>query len=37
VQAFVDAIRTGADPPIPFAQLVEVSRTVVALAEAARR
>ena len=37
VQAFVDAIRTGADPPIPFAELIEVSRTVIALAEAAQR
>jgi predicted dehydrogenase/threonine dehydrogenase-like Zn-dependent dehydrogenase len=37
VQAFVDAIRTGSDPPIPFQELIEVSRTVVALAEAAQR
>jgi predicted dehydrogenase len=37
VQAFVEAIRTGGDPPIPFEELIEVSRTVVALAEAAPR
>jgi predicted dehydrogenase len=37
VQAFVNAVRTGADPPIPFAELIEVSRTVIALAEAAQR
>jgi predicted dehydrogenase len=37
VQAFVDAIRTGSDPPIPFEELIEVSRTVIALAEAAQR
>jgi len=37
VQAFVNAIRTGGDPPIPFAELIEVSRVVIALAEAAQR
>jgi hypothetical protein len=37
VQAFVDAIRTGGDPPSPFRELIEISRTVIALGEAARR
>jgi predicted dehydrogenase/threonine dehydrogenase-like Zn-dependent dehydrogenase len=37
VQAFVDALRSGGDPPIPFDELIEVSRTVIALGEAARR
>jgi predicted dehydrogenase/threonine dehydrogenase-like Zn-dependent dehydrogenase len=37
VQAFVNAVRTGGDPPIPFAELIEVSRVVLALAEAAQR
>jgi predicted dehydrogenase len=36
VQAFVHAVRTGADSPIPFQELIEVSRVVVALAEAAQ-
>ena len=35
VQAFVHAVRTGAESPIPFQELIEVSRVVVALAEAA--
>jgi predicted dehydrogenase/threonine dehydrogenase-like Zn-dependent dehydrogenase len=37
VQAFVNAVRTGGDPPIPFAELIEVSRIVITLAEAAQR
>jgi predicted dehydrogenase len=37
VQAFVTAVRTRAGAPIPFAELIEVSRTVIALAEAAQR
>jgi predicted dehydrogenase len=37
VRAFVEAIRTGGDPPIPFEELIEVSRTIVALDEAAQR
>jgi predicted dehydrogenase/threonine dehydrogenase-like Zn-dependent dehydrogenase len=37
VQAFVDAMRTGAGAPIPFQELIEVSRAVIALDEAARR
>jgi predicted dehydrogenase len=37
VQAFLDTIRTGGEPPIPFAELVEVSRTIIELGEAARR
>jgi predicted dehydrogenase len=37
VRAFMDAIRSGAPPPIPFEELIEVSRTVVALGEAAQR
>jgi predicted dehydrogenase/threonine dehydrogenase-like Zn-dependent dehydrogenase len=37
VLAFVEALRSGGDPPIPFAELIEVSRTVIALGEAARR
>jgi hypothetical protein len=37
VQAFVNAIRTGGDPPIPFHELIEVSRIVIALGEAAQR
>jgi predicted dehydrogenase/threonine dehydrogenase-like Zn-dependent dehydrogenase len=36
VQNFVNAIRAGGEPPIPFAELIEVSRIVVALGEAAR-
>jgi predicted dehydrogenase len=36
VQAFVDAIRSGGDPPIPFQELVEVGKVVIALGEAAR-
>lgn len=36
VQAFVDAVRGSRPAPIPFAELIEVSRTVVALAEAAQ-
>ncbi len=37
VQVFVDALRTGGDPPIPFEELIEVSRAVIAIDEAARR
>jgi len=37
VQTFVDAVRSGTDPPIPFGELIEVSRTIIALAEAAQR
>lgn len=37
VQAFVDSVRTEGASPIPFAELVEVSRAVIALGEAARR
>ena len=37
VQAFVDAVRSGSEPPIAFAELIEVSRVVIALAEAAQR
>ena len=37
VRAFVDAIRTTGEPPIPFEELIEVSRVVIALGEAARR
>ena len=37
VAAFVDAIRAGKEPPIPYQELIEVSRAVIALAEAARR
>jgi predicted dehydrogenase/threonine dehydrogenase-like Zn-dependent dehydrogenase len=37
VRAFVDAIRTTGEPPIPFQELIEVSRVVIALGEAARR
>ena len=37
VRAFVDAIRAGGDPPIPFPELIEVSRAVIALGEAAQR
>jgi predicted dehydrogenase/threonine dehydrogenase-like Zn-dependent dehydrogenase len=36
VQAFLTAIRTGGDPPIPFFELIEVSRVVIALDEAAQ-
>jgi predicted dehydrogenase/threonine dehydrogenase-like Zn-dependent dehydrogenase len=36
VQAFVAALRSGGDAPIPFHELMEVSRTVIALGEAAR-
>jgi len=36
VQAFVDSLRTGGDPPIPFQELIEVSRAVIAIGEAAR-
>ena len=35
-QAFVDAVRHGGAPPIPFEQLLEVSRVTVALGKAAR-
>lgn len=35
-QAFIDAVRQGGAAPIPFEQLLEVSRTAVALGEAAR-
>jgi predicted dehydrogenase len=37
VAAFVAAVRSGGEPPIPFAEIVEVSRVVIALGEAARR
>jgi hypothetical protein len=37
VQAFVDSLRTGGAPPIPFQELIEVSRAVIALGEAVRR
>jgi predicted dehydrogenase len=37
VQAFLDAIRTGGAPPIPFPELVEVSRVAIALGEAMPR
>jgi predicted dehydrogenase/threonine dehydrogenase-like Zn-dependent dehydrogenase len=37
VQAFVDAIRAGGDPPIPFQELIEISRAVIALGEAVQR
>lgn len=37
VRAFVDAVRNGSDPPIPFDELIEVSRVVIALGEAAQR
>jgi predicted dehydrogenase len=36
VQAFVDAVRRNAPAPIPFEELIEVSRTVIALAEGAQ-
>jgi hypothetical protein len=36
VRAFVDAIRTTGEPPIPFQELIEVSRVVIGLGEAAR-
>lgn len=35
-QAFVDSVKHGGESPIPFEQLLEVSRTTVALGEAAR-
>jgi len=37
VEAFVSAIRSGGEPPIPFAEIVEVSRVVIALGEAGPR
>jgi hypothetical protein len=37
VQAFVNAVRSGGESPIPFEELMEVSRTVIALDEAAQR
>jgi predicted dehydrogenase/threonine dehydrogenase-like Zn-dependent dehydrogenase len=37
VAAFVAAIRTGADSPIPIDEVLEVSRVTIALGEAARR
>jgi predicted dehydrogenase len=36
VQAFVDAIRTGGEAPIPVEELIEVSRIVITLGKAAR-
>jgi predicted dehydrogenase/threonine dehydrogenase-like Zn-dependent dehydrogenase len=36
VQAFVKAIRYGGDSPIPFSELIEVSRTMIALAGPSR-
>jgi predicted dehydrogenase/threonine dehydrogenase-like Zn-dependent dehydrogenase len=36
VQAFVEAIKNGGAMPIPIEELIEVSRTTVALGEAAR-
>jgi predicted dehydrogenase/threonine dehydrogenase-like Zn-dependent dehydrogenase len=36
VEAFVNAIKNGGATPIPFEELIEVSRTTVALGEAAR-
>jgi len=36
-QAFVNAVRTGGDAPVAFHELIEVSRIVVALDEAAHR
>ncbi len=36
VQAFVDALREGRPTPIPFDEIVEVGRVVIALGEAAR-
>jgi predicted dehydrogenase/threonine dehydrogenase-like Zn-dependent dehydrogenase len=36
VEAFVSAIRGGGEPLIAFQELIEVSRTVIALGEAAR-
>ncbi|MGO9803269.1 MAG: bi-domain-containing oxidoreductase [Solirubrobacteraceae bacterium] len=37
VEAFVSAVRSGGEPPIPFAELIEVSRVVIALGEAGPR
>jgi predicted dehydrogenase len=37
VQSFVDAVRAGAAAPIPFDELMEVSRVTIALGEAALR
>lgn len=37
VEAFVSALRTGGESPIPFAEIVEVSRVVIALGEAGPR
>jgi len=34
VEAFVQALRTGAPAPIPFDEIVEVSRVAIALAGA---
>jgi len=34
VAAFLDAVRSGGESPIPFAELIEVSRVVIALGEA---
>jgi hypothetical protein len=35
--AFLDAVRSGGESPIPFDQLMEVSRTSIEIGEAARR
>ena len=37
VRAFVGAVRSGGEPPIPFEELIEVSRVVIALGEAEPR
>jgi predicted dehydrogenase/NADPH:quinone reductase-like Zn-dependent oxidoreductase len=35
VQAFIDAVRRGSDAPIPFEEIMEVSRVTIALGSAA--
>jgi predicted dehydrogenase len=37
VEAFMHAVRSGGAPPIPFAEIIEVSRVVIALGEAVPR
>jgi predicted dehydrogenase/threonine dehydrogenase-like Zn-dependent dehydrogenase len=37
VAAFISAIRRGGRAPIPFAELIEVARLIIAVGEAARR
>lgn len=37
VAAFVAAVRSGGEPPIPFPEIIEVSRTAIALGEAGPR